>query len=971
MPTFPQTSISHAVRRALPQRPLHRRVITACLLMPTALAIGIGGATADTPVETRWTAGDQDDNWVEDGNWDEGAPVPGSDLWATINDSDAVVVLNNETGETGRLRLINGQLEVQDDGELNLELLQMYFGRMEINSDQEAAEVNSTRRSSIGTFPSNDATVVISGDDAKWIQEEEELTVGWAGEGTLRIEDGGRFEQLSSSPVVAGFREDATGTVIVDGDGSTFEAEGLLVGDAGTGTLRIENGGEVTVQEGPLSGSHEVALGVEETGDGTLIVTGDESTLDTNVLRVGQAGHGHMDILDGATVASTTNSHIASASGSTGIVSVGDNASWNTGNNFRVGNHGAGELLIEGDNALVSSRSNPILGYWSGSEGTVRVTGSGTRWEISESTTGDLNGRLRVGFLGRGHLEIDDGAEVAVQGRARIGTSDEDNPLSEAVVNGDLTAEVIDVHARGRLSGTGTVTGTTTIEGLLAPGNSIGTLTVDGDLALDDGSTFVVEVNDGGNVAGVNNDSATVSGQLDIDGGASVHVTAEDPAADGSSWAPETTYTILTANQVNGEFGSISDDFAFLFPQLSYDDENVFLTLIQGSDVASVARTPNQFAVAGAIDTATQSGGLEDIVANVIVMDEDSARASLDDLSGVDHTHAQQIALRGGQRFRAGLIGRLTGHAGASTLGETASLEQLAGVQLASAGQSRGLLGEDAETARGWWVSAEGGRGDIDDSSNATGADYRFTGLSVGFDAPISNSLHLGAAMGYVRNRADTAGGDVDVDSIHLAGYGGWQRDALYVRGSVGVGYHSADTERFVATVGQTAEADYSATGIGSRIEAGYAFEVGEAATLTPFGGLDYEYLRRNSFSESGAGAANLEVDRENEYSLRSQAGVRFDKAFETTNGYMAPYVEAAWVHEHGDRSSRMNTAFAGDTATGFTIDGPSLSRNRARIAVGLDARLNGDSFLNVGYQGEIAGSDDLHAVGVSFRRTW
>uniref|UniRef100_UPI00048BD97E autotransporter outer membrane beta-barrel domain-containing protein n=1 Tax=Thioalkalivibrio sp. ALE19 TaxID=1266909 RepID=UPI00048BD97E len=273
--------------------------------------------------------------------------------------------------------------------------------------------------------------------------------------------------------------------------------------------------------------------------------------------------------------------------------------------------------------------------------------------------------------------------------------------------------------------------------------------------------------------------------------------------------------------------------------------------------------------------------------------------------------------------------------------------------------------------SRGWWVNAEGGRGDIDDTTNASGADYRFTGLTVGFDAPVSEELHLGAAMGYTRNRGDTAGGDIDVDSIHLAAYGGWQRDALYARGSVGMAYHRTDTERFVDTVGQTAEADYSARGVGMRAEGGYTFEIGNTARLTPFGGLDYEYLRRSGFSESGAGAANLDVNRESEYSLRSQAGVRFDQAFETTGGWVAPYAEAAWVHEHGDRSSRMDTAFAADTATRFTIEGPRLSRDRVRVAAGLDARLNADSFLNVGYQGEIASSDDLHAIGLTFRRNW
>lgn len=87
--------------------PLSRRWLAGGMLAPAILLVGAHGVGANDL--TTWT-GDQDDNWVEDGNWDEG--VPDNDTRATINDSNAVVVLNNETGETGRLRLINGQLEV-------------------------------------------------------------------------------------------------------------------------------------------------------------------------------------------------------------------------------------------------------------------------------------------------------------------------------------------------------------------------------------------------------------------------------------------------------------------------------------------------------------------------------------------------------------------------------------------------------------------------------------------------------------------------------------------------------------------------------------------------------------------------------------------------------------------------------------------------------------------------------------------
>ena len=50
-------------------------------------------------------------------------------------------------------------------------------------------------------------------------------------------------------------------------------------------------------------------------------------------------------------------------------------------------------------------------------------------------------------------------------------------------------------------------------------------------------------------------------------------------AASGS-YAPSTTYTIVNATGgVSGSFSNVSSNFAFLTPSLSYDANNVFLTL--------------------------------------------------------------------------------------------------------------------------------------------------------------------------------------------------------------------------------------------------------------------------------------------------------------------------------------------------------------------------------------------------------
>jgi fibronectin-binding autotransporter adhesin len=61
----------------------------------------------------------------------------------------------------------------------------------------------------------------------------------------------------------------------------------------------------------------------------------------------------------------------------------------------------------------------------------------------------------------------------------------------------------------------------------------------------------------------------------------------------------------LTASGgVDGQFTDVTSNLAFLTPLLSYDPNNVFLTLIRNDiTFASVAQTPNQRAVAAALDS--------------------------------------------------------------------------------------------------------------------------------------------------------------------------------------------------------------------------------------------------------------------------------------------------------------------------------------------------------------------------------
>ena len=98
-------------------------------------------------------------------------------------------------------------------------------------------------------------------------------------------------------------------------------------------------------------------------------------------------------------------------------------------------------------------------------------------------------------------------------------------------MNGSIAASsLLTVGPNGLVGGTGTLPATTINGGTLSPGNSIGTLTVQGNF-VQNGGTYQVEVNPAGQ-----NDRVNVTGTATINGG-----TVQVLAAPGSYAEPRPT----------------------------------------------------------------------------------------------------------------------------------------------------------------------------------------------------------------------------------------------------------------------------------------------------------------------------------------------------------------------------------------------------------------------------------------------
>ncbi|MDC0598322.1 autotransporter domain-containing protein [Gammaproteobacteria bacterium] len=542
-------------------------------------------------------------------------------------------------------------------------------------------------------------------------------------------------------------------------------------------------------------------------------------------------------------------------------------------------------------------------------------------------------------------------------------------------VNGSISNSSTTVNSAGTLSGTGTVGSVTLNGGTIAPGNSIGSLSLTGDITFSSGGVYQVEVDADGN-----SDLITTTGAAILTGGA-VQVQPE-----AGSYAETTGYTILTAAGGLGDtsFESVSSTLAFLTPTLGYDANNVYLNLSR-NDVSfdSVTNTANQFSVSRALSSLfnTNQTSTADILDAVFILTDTGAQQAFESLSGVQHTHSQLATHQSTQRFQQVLSNRNqrsfgTLAYGAMPFNANADLLLAFNGDLsllgASSANAVGQSMTNTTSKRGWWIQGFGGTGEINDTANASGADLDSAGLAIGIDTEWAEGV-IGLAGSYTNTEVDAVSSDLDINSYQLAVYGLWERNAMYLSTLLNLGQHSTDASRniSVGTLFNAANADYDSESLDVSIELGNTYGEATGTTTTPYVRLAYQSLQQDRFVETGAGSMNLSVGSEETDGVRATFGIRFQDNLTTRNGKrLTPFVDVAYVRDDSNLF-QLDADFAVAPNNTFRVEGTELDKSRFQLGFGVIGNVSERITLNLGYQGEFAGSDKQHNVSAALRFIW
>ncbi|MFZ5677586.1 MAG: autotransporter-associated beta strand repeat-containing protein [Pseudomonadota bacterium] len=781
-----------------------------------------------------------------------------------------------------------------------------------------------------------------------------------------------------------GGTEIAAGTLKVGNGGTT----GSISGDIVNGSRLAFDRSDAITYEDEISGKGSLT----QAGAGTLILTGANSYSGGTVIANGtlQIGNGGTtgsitgDVDNDGTLVFKRSDDIAfggEISGAGKLVKAGANRLTLTGaSSFTGGTTIKGGTLAIGDGGesgslsgdvvndgeLVFNRSNAISfgGAISGSGGLTKLgadvltlTGVNSYSGITTITDGTLKGAAQSFGTGRidneSALIIDQATDASfanvIDGEGSFtktgagtltltGASGLTGATTVAAgtlsVAGSLLGSTVTVEDGATLSGTGRIGGLVVAgDGILATGNSIGTLVVEGDVLFEADSIFRVEVDDTGKT-----DKLEATGDVTIRGG-----TVDVRAGDGS-YGRITSYTILTGRSVTGAFSEVTSNLAFLDASLFYGATSVTLELERNNiSFGEVARTRNQRATA---DAAEKLGDGHAVFDAILDLDEDMARNAFDSLSGDVHASIRGMLLMDSHFTRDAALERLRTAFGGAV---SDSVPVMALAALPDSGVSL-------------WGTGFGSWGRTDSDGNAAGFTRTAGGFIAGADAAAGKHLRFGAFTGFTQSSFDASDRESkgDANSYHAGLYAGGTWEGFGLRAGASYGWSAIDTSRDIdfGGLGESLDADYNAGTAQVFGEAAYRFGT-DGFALEPFAGLAYVSLDSDDVEEDG-GAAALAIEGDTQaltfstLGLRAEGGFAFDDLTLTLRGM------GGWRHAEGDLTPVIDAAF-GDQP-GFGIAGAPVAEDTAIFEAGLDLGFGNSTRLGLSYMGEIGRDAEQHS---------
>ncbi|MDR3464787.1 MAG: autotransporter domain-containing protein [Xanthobacteraceae bacterium] len=638
--------------------------------------------------------------------------------------------------------------------------------------------------------------------------------------------------------------------------------------------------------------------------------------------------------------------------------------------------------LISG--AILLSSNADVLNI-SGGSIAGSILGHGTADTVNFALgSGTFTYGAAYSFSGINQVNVTSGTVIldGINSAANTAVSGGNLRVGDAASPGAALTGTVDVNTAGTLSGHGTVLGAVTIDGggTLAPGGSIGTLTISrGPLTFNSGSAYAVTITPTGTNS--RTDVTGAPGAVAINGG-----TVQVSQAFGHYNA--TSYTLINATGGrSGTFSGLTDTADFTGTvTLGYDANDVYLNISSGNILFATPSGAN-------INQRNVLNGINNGIINGDLLP--AGFQSLGNLSGPSLLNALiQLSGEAGAAFTQGafqiggsflnmmvnpfLDGRFGpgGNFGPATGYAAEQPPALARVAAAFASAMPVKAAPDGFDRRfGVWGSVFGGggivNGDPTVGSHTTTA--RTYGVASGFDYRLTGNTTVGLALAGGGTNwgldAGLGGGRSDVFQAGL--YGSTRSGPAYLSAALSYNFHDVATSRNVSIGGfDQLTGHFQSSGVGARIEGGYRYDT-PLFGLTPYAAAQVQAIWLPGYGETGGSAFALNYTAQTATQTRTELGAWFDRTIALAPGTVVTlYGRAAWAHDYGETTSA-SALFQALPGSNFIVNAAAPAPDRALFTAGMQYKLTDGWSLQAKFDGEFSASTNVYSGTGVLRKVW
>lgn len=736
-----------------------------------------------------------------------------------------------------------------------------------------------------------------------------------------------------------------TGIITSNSTGSTININGAVdsysIGlAAGTSITNTGTGGEVIAIFGS-NGNQTATIN----NSGAITGTNDAGTM---AIRINDANGG-----SGLILGNTSTGSISAGTAGTAISVETGGAGANT---LALTNAGtiAGTIVAgvgANDTATITSTGGTIGG------GANAITATAGNTDVALTNTA-VTGAVNIGSNTGSTLALNTGSSIV--GAVTTGDAAQTVTFNGGSVTGDIGgAGAIAVTANTIMGGNFNNTGAVAISaGTLTFGNTArtvnGALTLTGTGGVNFGTAAHTGSADILSTAGATNTISTSIGSSNSIGHLTSNAAHNIAAGTGLNISVGTNvhvdngtnFTVIDSGSAS-TYGAmtITDNSALLsFTQVGDANDLIIQAARAAMSTVTTAENSSVGAVLDAIGTANTDTGNMTLLLSAI--DNASSAQEVNNLLSAaspqaDNSLSQSVLSATGQSFNVteARLGQARSGSGAGASSGNPNGDNAVWIEGLGAtvnqGTRKGVLGYDADTY----------------------------GVAIGADKKVGTNFRVGVSASYANSQIDSKSisRETEVDTYQANLYAGYERGNYFANGMLGFAWNEYDTTRVIPGV---AVADGSTDGQTylARLGGGYDHKVRDSKlTITPNASLTYAHNIVDSYTETGAGVLNLNVDTDNIDMLQGKLGVDFGYEYKTPNTSIRPEIRLGVLHDIIGDEQATTSSFTG-VGTSFSTNGADVAKTSFVAGAGVDLVRNNGLTLSADYDYETKDAYDAHS---------